>query len=165
MRPNARHNPPSVRWPRPRFPLNDPWCKETTQRSGRCCLLPSIVRFGRSTSLFSPAGSDESQHRHRSRNRRLRRFPHLPPPATDTSNAYGMIDLNAIALKTSPAYTLGTEHQGRCDHAHFLRPPEKRGADLSPFENAETSDSQLLQRTAHSDSRCASSHNQTVIGF
>ncbi|MCS7464495.1 NAD(P)-binding domain-containing protein [Paenibacillus doosanensis] len=38
-----------------------------------------------------------------------------------TSNAYGMMDLNAIALKTSPAYTLGTEHPSGEDYAHYLQ--------------------------------------------
>lgn len=37
-----------------------------------------------------------------------------------TSNAYGMIDLNAIALKTSPAYTLGTEHPSGEEYANYL---------------------------------------------
>lgn len=38
-----------------------------------------------------------------------------------TSNAYGMMDLNAIALKTSPAYTLGTEHPSGEDYADYLQ--------------------------------------------
>lgn len=38
-----------------------------------------------------------------------------------TSNAYGMLDLNAIALKTSPAYTLGTEHPSGEDYADYLQ--------------------------------------------
>jgi len=38
-----------------------------------------------------------------------------------TSNAYGMIDLNAIALKTSPAYTLGTEHPSGEEYADYLQ--------------------------------------------
>jgi cation diffusion facilitator CzcD-associated flavoprotein CzcO len=38
-----------------------------------------------------------------------------------TSNAYGMMDLNAIALKTSPAYTLGTEHPSGEDYANYLQ--------------------------------------------
>lgn len=37
-----------------------------------------------------------------------------------TSNAYGMTDLNAIALKTSPAYTLGTEHPTGAEYADYL---------------------------------------------
>lgn len=37
-----------------------------------------------------------------------------------TSNAYGMIDLNAIALKTSPAYSLGTEHPSGEAYANYL---------------------------------------------
>lgn len=38
-----------------------------------------------------------------------------------TSNAYGLLDLNAIALNTSPAYTLGTEHPSGEDYADYLR--------------------------------------------
>lgn len=37
-----------------------------------------------------------------------------------TSNAYGMMDLNAIALSTSPAYTLGTEHPTGEEYANYL---------------------------------------------
>lgn len=37
-----------------------------------------------------------------------------------TSNAYGMMDLNAIALRTSPAYTLGTEHPTGEEYADYL---------------------------------------------
>jgi Predicted flavoprotein involved in K+ transport len=38
-----------------------------------------------------------------------------------TSNAYGMLDLNAIALNTSPAYSLGTEHPSGEDYADYLK--------------------------------------------
>ena len=38
-----------------------------------------------------------------------------------TSNAYGMLDLNAIALQTSPAYSLGTEHPTGEDYADYLQ--------------------------------------------
>jgi putative flavoprotein involved in K+ transport len=38
-----------------------------------------------------------------------------------TSNAYGLLDLNAIALSTSPAYTLGTEHPSGADYADYLQ--------------------------------------------
>ncbi|MCK9859660.1 NAD(P)/FAD-dependent oxidoreductase [Paenibacillus sp. ATY16] len=38
-----------------------------------------------------------------------------------TSNAYGMLDLNAIAIHTSPAYTLGTEHPSGEDYADYLQ--------------------------------------------
>ncbi|MDF2644909.1 MAG: monooxygenase [Paenibacillus sp.] len=55
-----------------------------------------------------------------------------------TSNAYGMMDLNAIALKTSPAYTLGTEHPSGEDYANYLHAvaaykklPVKTGVDVT----------------------------------
>ncbi|RTE11014.1 NAD(P)/FAD-dependent oxidoreductase [Paenibacillus whitsoniae] len=38
-----------------------------------------------------------------------------------TSNAYGMLDLNAIALRTSPAYTLCTEHPTGEEYAEYLQ--------------------------------------------
>ncbi|MCM3701640.1 NAD(P)/FAD-dependent oxidoreductase [Paenibacillus macerans] len=38
-----------------------------------------------------------------------------------TGNAYGLLDLNAITLKTSPAYTLGTEHPSGEQYADYLR--------------------------------------------
>jgi len=38
-----------------------------------------------------------------------------------TSNAFGMLDLNAIALQTSPAYTLGTEHPSGEEYARYLQ--------------------------------------------
>lgn len=38
-----------------------------------------------------------------------------------TGNAYGMLDLNAITLKTSPAYTLGTEHPSGEQYANYLQ--------------------------------------------
>lgn len=54
-----------------------------------------------------------------------------------TSNAYGMMDLNAIALKTSPAYTLGTEHPSGEEYANYLHAvaaykklPVKTGVDV-----------------------------------
>jgi len=37
-----------------------------------------------------------------------------------TTNAYGMLDLNAPVLQTSPAYTLGTEHPTGQEYADFL---------------------------------------------
>lgn len=55
-----------------------------------------------------------------------------------TSNAYGMLDLNAIALKTSPAYTLGTEHPSGAQYADYLQAvadykglPVQTGVDVS----------------------------------
>ncbi|MFD1887746.1 NAD(P)/FAD-dependent oxidoreductase [Paenibacillus wenxiniae] len=38
-----------------------------------------------------------------------------------TSNAYGMLDLNAVALNTSPAYTLSTEHPTGKEYAKYLQ--------------------------------------------
>ncbi len=38
-----------------------------------------------------------------------------------TSNAYGMLDLNAVALNTSPAYTLSTEHPTGTEYADYLQ--------------------------------------------
>lgn len=55
-----------------------------------------------------------------------------------TSNAYGMMDLNAIALNTSPAYTLGTEHPTGEEYADYLYAvaehrnlPVKTGVEVS----------------------------------
>jgi cation diffusion facilitator CzcD-associated flavoprotein CzcO len=55
-----------------------------------------------------------------------------------TSNAYGMLDLNAVALKTSPAYTLGTEHPSGEDYADYLQAvaeykklPVRTGVDVT----------------------------------
>lgn len=55
-----------------------------------------------------------------------------------TSNAYGMMDLNAVALKTSPAYTLGTEHPTGLEYAQYLQVvsqyrklPVQTGVDVS----------------------------------
>ncbi|MCM3127140.1 MULTISPECIES: NAD(P)/FAD-dependent oxidoreductase [unclassified Paenibacillus] len=38
-----------------------------------------------------------------------------------TSNAYGMLDLNAVVLNTSPAYTLGSEHPTGKEYATYLQ--------------------------------------------
>ncbi|MCS6885731.1 MAG: NAD(P)-binding domain-containing protein [Acidobacteriota bacterium] len=38
-----------------------------------------------------------------------------------TSNSFGLLDLNAIALSTSPAYTLGTEHPSGKEYARYLQ--------------------------------------------
>ncbi|WP_168121541.1 NAD(P)/FAD-dependent oxidoreductase [Paenibacillus sp. HB172176] len=58
-----------------------------------------------------------------------------------TSNAYGMIDLNAIALRTSPAYTLGTEHPSGEEYADYLHAvaeykklPVRTGVDVTAIE-------------------------------
>ncbi|WP_020614890.1 NAD(P)/FAD-dependent oxidoreductase [Paenibacillus daejeonensis] len=58
-----------------------------------------------------------------------------------TSNAYGMMDLNAIALNTSPAYTLGTEHPSGEDYANYLHAvaaykqlPVQCGIDVTGIE-------------------------------
>ncbi|MFB9275520.1 NAD(P)/FAD-dependent oxidoreductase [Cohnella cellulosilytica] len=58
-----------------------------------------------------------------------------------TSNAYGMLDLNAIALKTSPAYTLGTEHPSGEDYANYLHAvaaykklPVQTGVDVASIQ-------------------------------
>lgn len=55
-----------------------------------------------------------------------------------TSNAYGMMDLNAVALNTSPAYTLGTEHPTGLEYAKYLQVvsqfkklPVQTGVDVS----------------------------------
>lgn len=37
-----------------------------------------------------------------------------------TGNAYGILDLNSVSLKTSPAYTLGTEHPSGPQYADYL---------------------------------------------
>ncbi|OWR30013.1 hypothetical protein CDO73_13135 [Saccharibacillus sp. O23] len=37
-----------------------------------------------------------------------------------TGNAYGLLDLNSISLRTSPAYTLGTEHPSGDEYADYL---------------------------------------------
>lgn len=37
-----------------------------------------------------------------------------------TGNAYGLLDLNAVSLNTSPAYTLGTEHPSGVEYANYL---------------------------------------------
>jgi len=38
-----------------------------------------------------------------------------------TSNAFGSLDLNAVALRTSPAFTLKTEHPTGTEYARYLR--------------------------------------------
>ncbi|WP_411346534.1 NAD(P)/FAD-dependent oxidoreductase [Paenibacillus sp. WLX1005] len=38
-----------------------------------------------------------------------------------TGNAYGMLDLNAVTLHTSPSYTLGTEHPTGREYAEYLQ--------------------------------------------
>ncbi|AET60605.1 NAD(P)/FAD-dependent oxidoreductase [Paenibacillus terrae] len=38
-----------------------------------------------------------------------------------TGNAYGMLDLNAVTMNTSPAYTLGTEHPSGREYAAYLQ--------------------------------------------
>ncbi|EAA9756148.1 monooxygenase, partial [Salmonella enterica] len=76
-----------------------------------------------------------------------------------TSNAYGMMDLNAVALHTSPAYTLGTEHPTGVEYANYLQVvsqfkklPVQTGVDVSeviPEENGfrvVTSNGQLRTR-------------------
>lgn len=52
-------------------------------------------------------------------------------------NAYGMLDLNAVALQTSPAYTLGTEHPTGEEFADYLKAlaeyknlPVRTGVDI-----------------------------------
>lgn len=37
-----------------------------------------------------------------------------------TGNAYGLLDLNSISLRTSPAFTLGTEHPSGDEYADYL---------------------------------------------
>lgn len=55
-----------------------------------------------------------------------------------TSNAYGMLDLNAITLNTSPAYSLNTEHPTGKQYAEYLQAvadhkklPIRRGVDVA----------------------------------
>lgn len=38
-----------------------------------------------------------------------------------TGNAYGMLDLNAVTMDTSPAYTLDTEHPSGREYAAYLQ--------------------------------------------
>jgi putative flavoprotein involved in K+ transport len=38
-----------------------------------------------------------------------------------TSNAFGLLDLNAVALNTSPAYTIGREHPTGREYAEYLK--------------------------------------------
>lgn len=62
-----------------------------------------------------------------------------------TSNAYGMMDLNAVTLNTSPAFTLGTEHPTGSEFAKYLQVvsdykklPIQTGVDvlqIAPLEN------------------------------
>jgi putative flavoprotein involved in K+ transport len=58
-----------------------------------------------------------------------------------TSNAFGMLDLNAVALRTSPAFTLKTEHPTGKEYARYLRGvakhfelPVKTSADVQRIE-------------------------------
>ncbi|NGZ77103.1 NAD(P)/FAD-dependent oxidoreductase [Saccharibacillus alkalitolerans] len=37
-----------------------------------------------------------------------------------TGNAYGLLDLNSVSLRTSPAFTLGTEHPSGSEYADYL---------------------------------------------
>lgn len=55
-----------------------------------------------------------------------------------TSNAYGLMDLNAVARNTSPAFTLGTEHPSGQEYAAYLQAvadfkklPVKTGVDVT----------------------------------
>src|SRR5437660_10363024 len=38
-----------------------------------------------------------------------------------TSNAFGLLDLNAVALNTSPAYTIQREHPTGAEYAEYLQ--------------------------------------------
>lgn len=38
-----------------------------------------------------------------------------------TSNGFGLLDLNAVALNTSPAFSLGVEHPSGVDYARYLQ--------------------------------------------
>ena len=58
-----------------------------------------------------------------------------------TSNAFGLLDLNAVALDTSPAYTLETEHPTGRQYARYLRSvatefalPVRLGMDVETVE-------------------------------
>jgi cation diffusion facilitator CzcD-associated flavoprotein CzcO len=60
-----------------------------------------------------------------------------------TSNAFGMLDLNAVAPRTSPAFTLKTEHPTGKEYARYLRAvakyfelPVKRDCDVTRLEAA-----------------------------
>lgn len=55
-----------------------------------------------------------------------------------TGNAYGILDLNAVSLNTSPAYTLGTEHPSGEEYAQYLQAvaeykqlPVRTGVDVT----------------------------------
>jgi thioredoxin reductase len=77
-----------------------------------------------------------------------------------TSNAYGMLDLNAIAINTSPAYSLGTEHPSGDDYADYLHAvaeykslPVRTGVDVTDVRplpdggfEVDTSDGVLYSR-------------------
>lgn len=76
-----------------------------------------------------------------------------------TGNAYGLLDLNAIALQTSPAYTLGTEHPSGEEYAQYLQAvadykklPVRTGVDVTnvrPVKNGfevDTSEGMLFSR-------------------
>lgn len=68
-----------------------------------------------------------------------------------TSNAYGMMDLNSIALKTSPAYSLGTEHPSGQNYADYLEAvaqfkelPVQTGVDVLDIRPLEGGGFELL---------------------
>lgn len=61
-----------------------------------------------------------------------------------TSNAYGMMDLNAIALHTSPAYSIGMEHPDGESYADYLEAvaklkelPVQLGVDVLSVDKTE----------------------------
>ncbi|THF79450.1 NAD(P)/FAD-dependent oxidoreductase [Cohnella fermenti] len=77
-----------------------------------------------------------------------------------TSNAYGMLDLNAVTLNTSPAYSLNTEHPSGKQYAEYLQAvakhkklPIREGVDVSAVRplpsggfEVDTSDGTLRSR-------------------
>jgi cation diffusion facilitator CzcD-associated flavoprotein CzcO len=69
-----------------------------------------------------------------------------------TSNYFGMLDLNAVALDTSPAFTLNREHPRGREYAEYLRViaghfqlPVRTGVDVFGLEPLPDDDGFVLQ--------------------
>ncbi len=69
-----------------------------------------------------------------------------------TSNYFGMLDLNAVALDTSPAFTLNREHPSGHEYAEYLRViaghfqlPVRTGVDVFGLEPLPDDDGFVLQ--------------------
>lgn len=72
-----------------------------------------------------------------------------------TSNAFGQLDLNAIALNTSPAYTLQREHPTGTEYADYLRMiaghfalPIRTGVEVASVEQLPDDDGFVLHTSA-----------------